>query len=155
MVDQNQSLLDNGNRLPGSSKKNAPYANGRNLANQITFSPAPGAADVCNVTINLLDGMEDAAAITEGMLCNVWLSDSADGIGLTATTASGTVTPSTGTLFDTMVAKKALTIQPSALGVIVLEITDSATTGFYVVAQNPSNGQVWVSDQLVAADYGS
>jgi hypothetical protein len=46
-------------------------------------------------------------------------------------------------------------VQTKAAGSFVLQITDTAKTGFYVCVRNPSTGLVSVSDQLVTANYGA
>lgn len=149
-----QLQTENGGRPAFGTRKNTPYYRDANVAMDFTFSPAAGAANVCNVTITMLDRGIAPAAITTGQPFNLWLSDAATGIGLTAVTASGTVTPTTGTVFGTGTAKKMLQVQPDATGVVVLAITDTAKTGFYVCAQCPFTGQTIVSTVLTAANYG-
>lgn len=120
----------------------------------ITFSPAAGGANVSEVTITVKDG---AGATIAGVFnLDVWLSDAATGAGLTATTASGTVTAkaASGAVIGTYTAKKALRVQTLATGVFVLEITDTAKTGFYVAAEVPMSGRVVVSSQMVTGNYG-
>lgn len=129
------------------------------LAQDVAFSIAAGGSNVCEVTITVKDGLGDTVPFAHNL--DVWLSDDNDGEGLTATTASGTVTAkaSSGAVFGTYTAKKALRVQTNATGVFVLEITDSAKTGFYV-AVVPSNFAfpfgtgAFVSRQLVTGDYG-
>lgn len=132
----------------------APFVNNRNTPASVTLAAATGGSNVCEVTITVKDGEGDA--IAEAMLLNVWLSDADTGAGLTGTTASGTVTAksASGAVIATHSAKKALLVQTLATGVFVLEITDTAKSGFYVCAQNPATGEVHVSDQLVTANYG-
>lgn len=120
----------------------------------VAFSIAAGGANVSEVTITVKDG----AGVTLAGVFNldVWLSDAATGAGLTGTTASGTVTAkaASGAVLGTLTAKKALRVQTLATGVFVLEITDTAKTGFYVAAQSPFTGGTLVSAQLVTASYG-
>jgi len=120
----------------------------------VTLTPAAGAADVCEVTVAVKDAA--GAAVAQVFNLDLWLSDAASGAGLTAVTASGAVTNKTasGIVLGTYTAKKALRVQTLATGVFVLSITDSAKTGFYVVAQVPATGRPAVSAQLVAGDYG-
>lgn len=121
----------------------------------IGFSAAAAAANVSEVTCTV----KDAAGNTlEGVwMFDLWLSDAATGEGLTATTASGTVTAksASGAVIATHSAKKALRVQTLATGVFILEITDTAKTGFYVAAAVPAKGNTVVSDQLETADYGA
>jgi hypothetical protein len=67
---------------------------------------------------------------------DLYLSDSAVGQGLTATTASGAVgaktAGTTGTDLSAYVAKKALYVQSLADGTYVLSITDTVKTAFKV-----------------------
>lgn len=118
-----------------------------------TFAAAAGAANVTEVTITAKDA--DGATVAVPHVFTVWLSDAATGAGLTGTTASGTVTAkaSSGAVIGTLTAKKALVVQALATGVFILEITDTAKTGFYVCAQS-FNGLVQAADQLESGDYG-
>lgn len=120
-----------------------------------TFTPAAGGSNVCEVTIQVTDGFGTAVPYIHHL--EVYLSDDAEGEGLTATTASGTVTAKTasGTVLDTLVSKKALRVQTTSAGLFVLEITDSAKTGFYVCANlGPMLGGSAVSSALVTGNYG-
>lgn len=118
-----------------------------------TLSPAAAGSNVCEVTITAVDGA--GATIAGVWNADVWLSDAASGAGLTGTTASGTVTAkaASGIVLATYTAKKAIRVQSLATGIFVLEITDSAKTGFYVTVQNATGG-VSVSAQLVAGNHG-
>lgn len=119
-----------------------------------TLTPAAGGANVCEVTIQVKDTA--GANVAVPVILDVLLSDAATGTGLTATTASGTVQAksASGTDLSVMVAKKALRVQTKADGTYVLEITDSAKTGFYVVANIPGKNPS-VSSALVTGNYGS
>jgi len=118
------------------------------------FAAAAGGANVSEVTISPLDSGGDLLSGVRNL--ELWLSDDPTGIGLTGTTASGTVTAKSGegTVFVTHTAKKHLTVQTKAAGTFVLEITDTAKTGFYVCVRDPATGAVHVSDQLVTGNYG-
>lgn len=124
------------------------------VGSTVTFSIAAAGANVSEVTITVKDGAGVAVAGVHHL--DVWLSDAATGAGLTGTTASGTVTAkaASGIVYSTATAKKALRVQTLATGVFVLEITDTAKTGFYVCATNPLTGRATVSAQLVTASYG-
>ena len=86
----------------------------------------------------------------------LWLSDSASGVGLTATTASGAVgdktAGTTGQVFGTLTTKKAFLVQNLADGTYQLSITDSAKTAFKVCAEIDS--VVYVVKTLATGDYG-
>ena len=118
-----------------------------------SFSPAAGGANVCEVTVRCVD--HSGATMAGVFHLDLWLSDAATGVGLTATTASGTVTAKTasGAVIGTDTTKKALRVQTLATGVFILEITDTAKTGFYVAASN-GRRTASVSSQLVTANYG-
>lgn len=120
---------------------------------QFGFAAAAGGANVAEVTVTVQDS--DGTTVARPLLFDLWLSDAATGVGLTATSASGTVTvkSASGAVIGTYTAKKALRVQALAAGTFILEITDTAKTGFYVCAQSPE-GAVSVSDQLVTGDYG-
>ena len=118
-----------------------------------TFAAASGAANIAEVTITAKDA--DGNTVAAPLVCTVWLSDAATGVGLTTTAASGTVQAksASGADFAALTAKKALVVQTLASGVYILEITDTAKTTFYVCAQAP-NGAVSISTILATGDYG-
>ena len=121
----------------------------------ISFAAAAGGANVSEVTVQVLDAAGSALA---GVFhFDVWLSDAATGVGLTGTSASGTVQVKSASGVDLSIfsAKKALRVQTLATGAYILEITDSAKTVFYVAAELPSTGVAQVSAQLETADYGA
>ena len=126
-----------------------------NMPSSITFVPASGAANVCDVVITVLDAA--GVAIAQAFPLTVWLSDAATGATLTTTAASGTVQAkaASGDDFGVLTAKKALIAQTLATGIYTLEITDTAKTTFYVCAQCPGTGKVFVSAILATGDYGS
>lgn len=118
-----------------------------------TLTPAAGSSNVCEVTIQVLNGA--GVAVAYPVVLDVLLSDAATGTGLTATSASGAVAAkaSSGTDLSTLVSKKALKVQTKANGTYILSITDAAKTGFYVVAHIPGLAPS-VSAQLVTGNYG-
>lgn len=120
-----------------------------------SFSASAGASDVCEVAITLKDA---AGATVDGARpFMVWLSDAATGVGLTGTTASGTVKAKakSGVDFATFTAKKALLVQPLATGIYTLEITDTKKTAFYVCAATLDGRAYSVSTVLATEDYGA
>lgn len=120
----------------------------------ITTSAAAGGSNVCEVTFAVKNSAGTTIAAVHQF--DLYLSDAATGAGLTATTASGTVTVKTasGVVIDTQVSKKALRVQTLATGVFVLEITDTAKTAFYPVAVLPATGRANVGTQLITGNYG-
>lgn len=138
------------------------YLNGANLidsgdaaiAQTVTFSPAAGSTNVCEVTVTIKDGA--GAALARVHQFDIYLSDSSIGLGHTSVTASGAVAAkaSSGTDVATQVSKKALTVQSLSTGVYILSITDSAKTAFRVCVRCPGTGRIIVSDALVTGNYG-
>src|SRR5262249_20477109 len=123
------------------------------LAQIVTFTPAQGSANVCLVTIQVQDGR--GVAIARPFELMVYLSDSAVGDGLTATTASGTVgAGASGTDLQAKVAKKAIDVLTSAAGTYVLSIADNAKSPFVVCALCSGTGNLWVSAPLTTGQYG-
>jgi len=119
----------------------------------VSIAAAAGGSNVCEVTYTVKD--VNGTAMTVPTLLTVFLSDAATGVGLTGTSASGTVQAkaSSGTDFSTLVSKKALRVQTKANGTYVLEITDTAKTAFYPCAyidgKTPTVGTV-----LATGNYG-
>lgn len=123
------------------------------LAQQVTFAPAASTSNICLVTIQVKDAK--GVAIARNFELMVYLSDDSGGNGLTATTASGAVgAGSAGTDLSAKVSKKAIDVLTDNTGKYVLSITDTGKTGFYVCSMAPGTGNVQVSAQLVAANYG-
>lgn len=116
-----------------------------------SLTAAAGTANVSNITIQIRDQI---GVLVPGVReVEFWLSDSVVGAGLTATTSSGTVVPTTGTVLTALTAKKHLLCQTDATGVLVIAITDTSKTGFYPVVRGSFDGAV-VGAQLVAGSYG-
>lgn len=123
------------------------------VPSDVSFSIAAGGANVSEITIQMQNGQGQNVAAPAPFL--VWLSDADTGVGLTGTSASGTVTAksASGQDMGALTAKKALMAQPLADGSFILQITDTAKTAFYVAVQLPSGGRR-VSRVLATADYG-
>jgi hypothetical protein len=128
-------------------------SDGAKSATQVSWSYAAGASNVTTITASLLDGANTAVSDVQELL--IWLSDDSGGDGLTATTASGAVSVTTGTQLSALTAKKALLCLTDSNGQVVFTITDTAKTGFYPCAKRPLTGRVDVGDQLVTGDYGA
>jgi len=120
-------------------------------AQTVTISAAAGSANVSNITITVKDG--EGATVAAVHHLDFTLTDDPAGAGLTGTTASGTVTTTSGIVLQTYTAKKALRIQTLATGVAVVAITDTAKTGFYA-AVSLGGRAIVVSAQLVTGSYG-
>jgi hypothetical protein len=123
------------------------------LPTQASFSVAAGSTNVAIVTITVKDG--DGNAMTRPVVLDLWLSDASTGLGVTATTSSGAVAAGTnGTDLVDLTSKKVKRVITNSSGVYNLSITDTAKTGFYVAANIPSVSKIYVSSQLVTANYG-
>lgn len=124
--------------------------------------------DVCaNITIAYAasattDGIEatltvkDSAGAAIDAIHNleVWISDDADGSGLTATAASGALTAAAGTILTAYTAKKHVSANTNSSGVLTLLLVDSANTaGERFCVRNPVNGKIIVGAATVATDY--
>lgn len=121
-----------------------------------TFTPAAGASTIAEIAITAKDAA--GATIAAPWIGVIWLSDTVTtGLGLTSTTASGTVQAkaASGTDFAALTAKKALMVQSLASGVYTLEITDAAKTLFYIGAISVGGLGSSVSAQLIAGNYGA
>lgn len=118
----------------------------------VTFSPAAGSSNVCEITIKVTD--YEGTTVADVHNLDIWLSDAATGAGLTATSASGTVAAkaASGVDFQIYSAKKAFRVQTLATGVYILSITDTAKTAFYPCASIA--GKTVVGTQLVTGNYG-
>lgn len=128
---------------------------GSALPSAISFAIAAGGANVSEVTITVQDNAGDTLAGARPLM--IWLSDDAQGEGLTSTTASGTVQAksASGSDLTALTAKKHLISVALVAGTYILEITDSAKTGFYVAVAVLGGVVSGVSSQLQTADYGS
>lgn len=119
----------------------------------VTISYAASATtDGIEVTFTVVD--DDGVAVSGIHSLEVWVSDDADGSGLTATAASGALTPVTGTIKSALTAKKHALCNTNASGVLTLLLVDSANTaGEYFCCANPVSGEIVLGDATVAGDY--
>ena len=153
-IDKKKGFLPRGVRQRVTESLKGLVLGGNHIPTDLSFAIAAAATNVSNVTISVVN--KDGYTIPGVHILDVWLSDAATGIGLTGATASGTVQAKTasGTVHGALTAKKALRVSTLADGTFVLEITDSAKTGFYVAAASgiiPTQ----VSRVMVAGDYGA
>lgn len=140
-------------RERGRAAYGALWLAGKQFIAMLGFAFAQGASsNITLVTIQAED--KNGNPIAQQTALDVYLSDSATGAGVTATTASGAVAAgSAGVDLVDLTAKKFKKVLTDNTGKYVLSITDTAKTGFYVCAVNPAIGVVSVSRQLTAADY--
>jgi len=119
----------------------------------VTFTPAAGSSNVSEVTLQVID--RNGRPIASVFNIDVYLSDSANGDGLTTVTASGAVAvkASNGADLGTIQAKKFLRSQTTTAGKYVLSITDTAKTAFVVCVAGIGRANQ-LSDALVTANYG-
>lgn len=97
---------------------------------------AGGANNHCRATITAKDAA--GATVTGVQRVEVYISESATGIGLTADSASGALTAATGTILSVLTAKKHVIALTDANGVLVLDLEDSAEPADqYFVAVRP------------------
>lgn len=113
---------------------------------------ASGTTDGIEATLTVKDAAGTAIDAIHNL--EVWISDDADGSGLTATSASGALTAATGTILTAYTAKKHVSANTDANGVLTLLLVDSANTaGERFCVRNPLNGKIIVGDATVATDY--
>lgn len=127
---------------------------GNTIPTDVVFAYTAGASNIAEVEISVTN--KDGQVVPGVHVLDILLSDAATGIGITGTTASGTVQAkaASGTDYGPLTAKKALRVSTLATGKYTLEITDTSKTGFYV-AVSIACAPVQVSRQLVTADYGA
>lgn len=129
--------------------------NGQILPAKLTFTIAPkgtGGSNETSVIVTVQDG--NGNTITGvAFLVDLWLSDDASGLSITATTASGAVAVATGVQIAQDVTKKYLRVITATSGTVEVDITDTSKTGFYIAANVRGIAFPSVSRQLVAADY--
>lgn len=123
------------------------------VANNVTITYAASATtDGIEATFTVVDAA--GTAIDAIHTLEVWISDDADGSGLTATSASGALTAAAGTILTALTAKKHVIANTNASGVLTLLLVDSANTAderFCV--KHPVNSKAIVGDATVATDY--
>lgn len=113
----------------------------------VTFTVALAASsttDGMDITITAVNGKgETVAAVTP---VEVWISEAATGIGLTADSYSGTVTAGTGSIHTALTAKKHFLGVTAATGIMVMTAVDSANPADqYVAVATPDRKSVVVS----------
>ena len=119
----------------------------------ITIGFTAGASNASTVAITVKDAAGNA--VSEPYLLDVWLSDAATGLGLTATASSSAaaIVSGYGSIFTINTAKKCWDVQTNASGEARITITDTAKTRFYVGVRDPRSGRSLVSAKMATADY--
>jgi len=120
---------------------------------KITDAPST-ATSIALAVSSTTDGMDftvtvtdkDGGAVTVPVCLDLWFSDDAAGIGITADAFSGALTVGTGAIIAVVTAKKHLKVVTSAAGVLVGTIVDSANpTDVYVAVSSPNASGVAIS----------
>ena len=118
----------------------------------IAYAAHASTTDGLVATITLVD--PDGATVTGVHALDVWISRDAAGIGVTATSASGTLTATTGAILSAVTAKKHVKAVTAATGILVLLLVDSAnTTGERFCVANPVSGAAIVGPAALVTDY--
>lgn len=110
----------------------------------VTIALTAGAVNTLVATITV----KNSAAVTVAAVheLEVWISDAASGIGLTADAFSGAVTASTGAIHTALTAKKHVLAATAATGILVIEVVDTAEPAdIYVACKQPLGAGVVVS----------
>lgn len=122
------------------------------LPYNVTISYAASATtDGIEATFTVVDSNGDT--IEEDIVLEAWISDQADGIDLTSTSASGALTAVAGSIHTALTAKKHW-IGVAESGVMTVKLVDSANTAderFCV--KHPVTNRIIVGDATVAGDY--
>jgi hypothetical protein len=133
------------------------------LRNEVTGSALPvnvtiayaahgSTTDGLVATLTVVDGSGVAIAAVHSL--EVWISDAANGIALTSTSASGALTATTGLIRTAVTAKKHIQLLTAATGIGVLLLVDSANTADErFVVKNPATGASIIGAATVAGDY--
>lgn len=96
---------------------------------------AAGATNTCVATIQLQTN--EGANVAVATVIEAWVSDSAAGLGLTATANTSEVTLTSGALMGINIAEKSWVIQTDATGKAVLVITDTGKHATFVACSTP------------------
>lgn len=114
-------------------------------AKTVTVAIAASATtDGMDITITAKDAAD--ATLDAVHALEVWMSEDASGIGLTADTYSGDLTASVGSILTALTAKKHWSVVTAATGIFTGTLVDSANPADqYVAVKNPFNGKVVVS----------
>jgi hypothetical protein len=124
---------------------------GFQLPTEVTFAVTAGGANT--VLVDVLFACP-AAQTFRVIPVMAWLSDSATGQGLSATTPSGSFTTSLdGNVLSAMSSNKLMLANTDETGRIILSITDTAKTQYYVTVAILNMGCVFVQ-RVLDSNYG-
>lgn len=121
---------------------------------QFVITATVGATNVTAITFQAKDNENNNFAAALPAL--IWLSDAATGVGLTTTTASGTVAAgAAGTDMGVLTTKKVLRVLTNTLGAYTLSITDTAKTLWYACGRLDAGRKPSIQTKLLTtANYG-
>jgi hypothetical protein len=118
----------------------------------IVLTHAAGAANVVNLTFTVNDAA--GVAVAKPTFIDVWLSDAATGLAITAHVADS-ITASTGSVWHVNTAAASLRLQTSAAGVATIVVTDTHKTATYACAALGIDPRPNVIHLLATGDYGA
>lgn len=103
---------------------------------------ASSTTDGIDVTLTAKDGNGNTVAAVTPV--ELWVSEAATGIGLTADSASGALTASVGAIHTALTAKKHILGVTAATGIMTLTLVDSANPAdqYFAVAKPDRRGVV-------------
>ena len=108
-----------------------------------TITVGTEATNVVNVAVQLKDN--DSVAVAARRCVYAYLSDDADGDGITGTAPATSVAIGTdGNIIDTLTAKSSFMVTTNATGAFDFDITDTTSAVWYLV--------VVVGDELLVSD---
>jgi len=137
----------------GNDEDGIQYHGGTKIPFDVTIAIAASqTTDGIEATLTVKDRAGNT--VTGLHVLEVWVSDDADGGGLTATSASGALTATTGVILTALTAKKHVKLTTADTGIAVLLLVDSANTaGERFCAKNPSTGQIILGTAAAGTDY--
>ena len=110
----------------------------------VSIAAAAGATNAILYTVTVLDS--DGNTLADVYSFEIYMSEAATGIGVTADTYSGDLVASTGSLISSITAKKHWSVTTAATGIFAGSLTDTNTPADqYMVVQNPATGEIVVS----------
>lgn len=116
------------------------------IGSTVTIAIAASATtDGMDITVTVKDADGNTVAAVHEL--DLWMSEDATGIGLTADTYSGTLTAGTGEILTALTAKKHFRIVTAATGIFVGTLVDSGNPADqYVAVKKPIGAGVVVSE---------
>lgn len=144
----NQAAVDRANM---AVSLNSVQANDlAHIAESATIAFAAGTANVCNITITILNAY--GVAIKKPVDIVVFRSTNADGTTIVDSSSTGLAVV-TGELMATLKAKAILMVRTAATGIITMTDTDTSPAEDYIGVVLP-NGKI-ITKKLAATDFGS